>query len=192
MKRMIQLAILAAVLMPTAALADPDNPAGRPTKPHPPSPPRPTPPPKPGPPSRPTPPPKPAPTPDPQRHHQPPVVWVVRPVYPPAAPVVRWSSYVPQTRPAASKEPALTTRQFLNDRDGLAGQRVAVFGRVTQAVNGMSGLNYYYILDGTVRCELLHDAFSPSTYLTGVGHYVTVTGTVVNNRDATGSADLVQ
>jgi hypothetical protein len=77
----------------------------------------------------------------------------------------------------------LSTREFLQARNVFHGQRVAVYGRVTESVCGMGGIDYC-ILDGVVRCDL------PNGVRVSTGRCVTITGTVVGNANA--SSDLVE
>lgn len=195
MKTMIQIAILAAILIPDAAFANPHG-----GKHHRPPPPvhRP-----PGGghdgihPIRRPPPPPPAPVPPPghhkhHRHHHPAqVIYVVGGGYAPAAPVVRETVYETSVRPDTSGMRVLSTREFLNAPDLYRGQRVAVHGKVTQSVRGMCGVDYV-ILDGALRCEFPRDVHYIRGAFSETNRYVTVVGTAVGGWHATASADLVE
>ena len=197
MKTMIQIAILAVILTPAATYADPRvaRPVKRPTglimpapKPHP----------TPKPHPRPAPKPTPAPHPGHRHHHHhhhhavAVAAAAASAAYVPAADVAQ--TVAPATPAPAmlpSGERALTTREFLNGRDRFVGQRVVVFGRVTQAVRGMGGQDYY-ILDGVVRCEFPRYIQSANGVRVGAGRFVTITGTAAGGWHATASADLVE
>ena len=87
------------------------------------------------------------------------------------------------TTVAPSVERTLTALEFLSNRAQYLGQRVAVFGQVTQAGRGADGVGYY-ILDGILRCEFPQDTQTVGGVT--AGRYVTVTGT------ATAKAAMVE
>lgn len=197
MKTMIQIAILVAILAPSTTFGNPHavRPAAHPSGVIIPAPkPRPTPKPYP----RPAPKPSPTPTPTPypvyrkHHHHRPaPVVYVVAAGYSPASSVVQQTTYNTQARPEASAERTLTPREFLQAPDLYRGQRVAVYGKVTQSVRGMCGVDYF-ILDGVLRCEFPRDARYIRGAYAETNRYVTIVGTAVGGWHATASADLAE
>ena len=85
---------------------------------------------------------------------------------------------------------AISAAEFAKDPGRYAGQRVSIYGRVTQAVKGAGGFDYY-MLDGIVRCQFQCGAHYTEGSNREVNRYVTITGTVLGNERMTASANLV-
>jgi hypothetical protein len=104
---------------------------------------------------------------------------------------VQQVTYNVPVQPQVSTQRVLSTQEFLQSRDLYRGQRVAVYGKVTQSVRGMGGVDYF-ILDGAVRCEFPRDARYIRGAYAETNQYLTLVGTAVGGWHATASADLVE
>jgi hypothetical protein len=112
--------------------------------------------------------------------------------YAPVTRVVQQQTvYSAPVQPAVSGQRVLSTGEFLQGRELYRGQRVAVYGKVTQSVRGMGGVDYF-ILDGAVRCEFPADVHYIRGAYAETNQYVTIMGTASGGWHATASGDLVE
>ncbi|MEQ1515198.1 MAG: hypothetical protein ABL931_01770 [Usitatibacteraceae bacterium] len=86
---------------------------------------------------------------------------------------------------ASAAEPAVKTVASLNqDKASLAGKKISAQGKVVKVNNGIMGRNFLHLQDGTGdAAKNTNDLTVTSMQTAKIGDSVTVTGTVVLNRD---------
>lgn len=86
------------------------------------------------------------------------------------------------TLTAAQADDRKTVEQIYQERDALSGQQVVVHGKVVKVNNGIMQKNFLHLQDGTGG-EDSHDLTVTSQDTAEVGDEVTITGTLVTDRD---------